>query len=190
MATNQEDLTEAFRQLGSTSIPRLPEPSIVLIRMFNVTYIVTCTSSGNMDALGLSELRGGSGGGGGGGAVMAIVSYRYNEVVSVIATCYQGTTVNVMAEVVDDGSGSCNDTLGYRIQEMVEEIDANKDGKISKEDSERRSVQQTGGWFCRIAATGLLNLPIPTAMDALDDDEIVNLKESALKHLGIRIVSN
>lgn len=71
----------------------------------------------------------------------------------------------------------------------LKKFDANKDGKISKEDL-REAIRSTNeGWFCRIKSHRGIKSADANGDGCIDDDEIVNLAEFALKHLGIRIVS-
>ncbi|PHU18874.1 hypothetical protein BC332_10025 [Capsicum chinense] len=74
-------------------------------------------------------------------------------------------------------------------KKWLKKFDANKDGKISKEDLTEAIRSTNGGWFSRIKSHRAVKSADANGDGTIDEDEIMNLAEFALKHLGIRIVS-
>ncbi|KAG5613117.1 hypothetical protein H5410_024398 [Solanum commersonii] len=137
----KEDLTEAFRQLGSTF------PGY---RAGRALHRADKNGDGLIDKKELDKL----------------VDIEYRSVSS---------------------DGKCEMTLA-EFKRWLKKFDENKDGKISKEDL-REAVRSNGGWFRRIKVHRAVKSADANGDGSIDEDEIMNLAEFALKHLGIRIVS-
>ncbi|CAI9115745.1 OLC1v1016735C1 [Oldenlandia corymbosa var. corymbosa] len=80
-------------------------------------------------------------------------------------------------------------TVPMTVHEFKKMFDADRDGRISEEEL-RRAVRGMGGWFPKMKAKKGLKSADKNGDGYIDDDEIVNLKDFALKHFGIRIITD
>ena len=67
-------------------------------------------------------------------------------------------------------------------------FDTDNDGRISQEEL-REAIRARGGWFTRWKGKNAMKCADKDGNGFIDEDEIDNLKDLALKHLGIRIVA-
>ncbi|KAK9270052.1 hypothetical protein L1049_025625 [Liquidambar formosana] len=70
----------------------------------------------------------------------------------------------------------------------LKKFDADKDGKISK-DELREAIRATGGWFSKWKSRRGVRTADANHNGFIDDNEINNLEEFAQKQLGVRIIS-
>ncbi|KAK2660344.1 hypothetical protein Ddye_006877 [Dipteronia dyeriana] len=68
----------------------------------------------------------------------------------------------------------------------MKKFDADKDGKISREEL-ADAVRVSGGWLARLKAKQGVRTADRNGNGYIDDSEIKNLVEFAEKHLGVRI---
>ena len=68
----------------------------------------------------------------------------------------------------------------------LKKLDADKDGRISREEL-ADAVRVTGGWFARLKAKHGVRSVDSNGNGYVDESEFKNLVEFAEKHLGVRI---
>ncbi|KAK2660343.1 hypothetical protein Ddye_006876 [Dipteronia dyeriana] len=70
----------------------------------------------------------------------------------------------------------------------MKKFDADKDGKISREEL-ADAVRVSWGWLARLKAKQVVRTVDRNGNGYIDDSEIKNLVEFAEKHLGVRILN-
>lgn len=70
----------------------------------------------------------------------------------------------------------------------LKKFDTDKDGRISQEEL-REAVRETGSWFTKWKCRDGLKSADKDGTGFIEENEINNLKDFALKHLGIKIVT-
>ena len=73
-------------------------------------------------------------------------------------------------------------------RKWLKKFDTDKDGRISL-DELRQAVRETGGWFTKWKCKDGIRAADLDGTGFIEENEIDNLKDFALKHLGIRIVT-
>lgn len=73
-------------------------------------------------------------------------------------------------------------------KKWLKKFDTDKDGRISHEEL-REAVRQMGGWFTKWKCKDGLKAADKDGNGFIEENEINYLKDFALKHLGIRIVT-
>ncbi|KAL3514504.1 hypothetical protein ACH5RR_027221 [Cinchona calisaya] len=68
-------------------------------------------------------------------------------------------------------------------KKWLKKFDSNEDGRISKGEL-REAIRSRGGWFTRWKSKDGLKVADKDGNGYIDDDEIVHLKDFALKHLA------
>ncbi|XP_027091868.1 uncharacterized protein [Coffea arabica] len=74
-------------------------------------------------------------------------------------------------------------------KKWLKKFDSNKDGRISKEEL-REAMRAKGVWFTRWKYKSGMKAADKNRNGFIEDDEMIYLKDFALKHLGIKIVTS
>ncbi|KAL3514502.1 hypothetical protein ACH5RR_027219 [Cinchona calisaya] len=73
-------------------------------------------------------------------------------------------------------------------KKWLKKFDTDKDGRISQEEL-REAVREMGGWFTKWKCKGGFKSADKDGDGFIEENEINNLKDFALKHLGIRVIT-
>lgn len=73
-------------------------------------------------------------------------------------------------------------------KKWLKKFDTDEDGRISL-DELRAAVKEMGGWFTKWKCRDGIRAADLDGTGFIEDNEINNLKDFALKHLGIRIIT-
>ncbi|CAI9115746.1 OLC1v1016736C1 [Oldenlandia corymbosa var. corymbosa] len=73
-------------------------------------------------------------------------------------------------------------------KKWLKKFDADKDGRISTQEL-REAIRANGGWFTTRKGRDGVRMADKDGSGYIDDNEINNLKDFALKYLGVKIIT-